>query len=125
MGVSWIMGKYNYWEHVVNDVKDWINDNPFDISEFRDKEQAAESLFDELYEEDCITGSGDNFYASEEECEEFLCHNINLIIDSLDEFNISRRDLIDEYRGGTLARYLDCIIRLYVLPTAINDALND
>ena len=119
------MEKYNYWKKVANDGECWMDrdGDPFDISQFSNREEAADWLFDELYAEDSITGNGGGFYDSESNCEEYLCHNIDLAFQACDEFCIGFKTLRSEYCKNTLARYLDCVIRCYVLMTAIYDAL--
>lgn len=119
------MNKYNYLEAITNDIECWMDreGDPFDISQFENREEAAEFLRDELWTEDDITGNGPDGYASEEECEEYLCHNWDLVIESFDTFGISASDLRAQYKKNNLARYIDCSVRLYVLDNAIESAL--
>ena len=119
------MNKYDYYIEVTNDIECWMNKDgdPFDLSQFENREEAAEYLHDELWAEDSITGNGPYGYTNEEECEEFLCHNLNLIIEAIDTYGISTSDLRAQYTVKKLARYLDCLVRLYVLPNAIEGAL--
>ena len=118
------MEKYNYWKEVANDVECWMDrDDPFDISQFSNREEAADWLFDELYAEDSITGNGTFGYATEEMCEEYLCHNLDLLIIACEEYDVSWKVAKVHYNNKQLARYLDCVIRCYVLMTAIYDAL--
>lgn len=121
------MEKYNYWKEVANDVYCWMDrdGNPLDISQFSNREEAADWLFDELYTEDSITGNGTFGYATEELCEEYLCHNLDLLIIACDEFDVSWKVAKVHYENKQLARYLDCTIRCYVLMTAIYNALTE
>lgn len=119
------MEKYDYYIEVTNDIECWIDNNDFDLSQFENREEAVEHLYDELWAEDSITGNGPHGYAKEEECEEYLCHNWDLILQAASEFDALRdpfqlRSYIDNHK---LARYLDCLVRLYVLPNAIEGAL--
>lgn len=119
------MEKYDYYIEVTNDVECWMDKDgdPFDLSQFEDREEAAEFLRDELWAEDDITGNGPDGYASEAECEEFLCHNWDLVIEGFDTFGVSIPDLRAQYKKNSLARYIDCFVRLYVLDNAIEEAL--
>ena len=122
------MEKYNYYREVANDIFNWmdVSGDPFPLTQFNNREEAAEWLYDELWSESEITGNGpDSFYADEEFCEECLCHNTDLIIDSCDEFCVDYTTLRQQYKKGQLARYLDCTIRCYVFMTAIYDALEE
>lgn len=121
------MDKYNYYIEVQNDVENWIelNDDLFNMSNFDNKDDAAEYLYDQMWDDNSITGNGPDGYADEYLCEEFLCHNLDLLIEAMREFDVmhdpfSIRSYIDNHR---LARYLDCTIRCYVLGQAIDRAL--
>lgn len=121
------MDKYDYYIEVTNDIECWMDKdgNLFDLSQFEDREEAAEFLRDELWAEDDITGNGPNGYADEYLCEEFLCHNLDLLIEAMREFDVmhdpfSIRSYIDNHR---LARWADCTIRCYILDNAIENAL--
>ena len=123
------MNKYNYLEEITNDIECWMDKDgdPFDISQFEDREEAKEFLYDELWTEEAITGNGPYGYASEEECEEFLCHNLDLLFNALFEFGELEESLLDDlhkhHKEKNLARWADCTIRCYVLDNAIEDAL--
>lgn len=117
------MDKYDYYCEVANDVENWLNYNNFDLSQFENREEAVEFLRDELWVEDDVTGNGPNGYAREEECEEFLCHNWDLVIEGFDTFGVSIPDLRAQYKKNSLARYIDCFVRLYILDNAIDAAL--
>lgn len=117
------MKKYDYYLEVTNDIENWMEWNEFDLSQFEDREEAAEYLNDILWTEDEITGNGSQFYANEEECEEYLCHNISLIIEACENFAVNYLELHKYYVQETLARCLDCTIRCYILPEAIEKAL--
>lgn len=121
------MNKYNYEAEVANDIQRWMDDNSFDLSSFSDVDEVAEYLFNELWAEDCITGNGPNGYADEYSCEEYLCHNLDLLLEAIQELDIMSdpfrlRSYIDNHR---LARYLDCTIRCYLLDKIIYNILND
>ena len=117
------MDKYDYYSEVANDIENWLEWNDFDLSQFKDREEAAEFLRDELWAKDDVTGNGPNGYASKAECEEFLCHNWDLVIEGFDTFGVSIPDLLAQYKKNSLARYIDCFVRLYVLDNAIESAL--
>ena len=100
------MEKYDYYIEVTNDVENWLDSNDFDLSQFENREEAAEFLRDELWAEDDITGNGPYGYTSEEKCEEFLCHNWDLVIEGFDTFGVSIPDLRAQYKKKNLARVL-------------------
>lgn len=119
------MNKYNYLEAITNDIECWMDKDgdPFDISQFKDRDEAAEFLNDELWDEDFITGNGGNYYDTEYQCEEYLAHNLGWIVIVCEEFGIDMENIIEHSHENDLARYLDCIIRCYLLAQAIDNAL--
>jgi hypothetical protein len=121
------MEKYDYYAEVTNDIENWLDFNDFDLSQFENREDAAEFLRGELWAEDDITGNGSYGYAAEEVCEEYLCHNLNLLFDALFEFGELEESLLDilhkHHKEKNLARWADCTIRCYVLDNAIERAL--
>lgn len=123
------MDRYNYLEKITNDIECWMDKDgdPFDISQFKDKEEAKEFLYDELWVEDAITGNGSYGYADEFLCEEYLCHNLDLLFEALFEFGEMEESLLDNIhkhiKEKNFARWADCTIRCYLLSEAIDKAL--
>ena len=123
------MNKYNYLEEITNDIECWMDKDgdPFDISQFEDRNDTIEYLYDELWGEDSITGNGNCWYDTESQCEEYICHNLNLLFDALFEFGELEESLLDDlhkhHKDKNLARWADCTIRCYVLDNAIESAL--
>lgn len=123
------MEKYNYLAEIANDIIIWMDENedPFDISQFDNRADAAEYLYDELWGEDSITGNGNYWYDTESQCEEYICHNLNLLFEALFEFGEMEETLLDDIHKYTkeksFARWADCTIRCYLLGNAIEKAL--
>lgn len=119
------MNKYNYLEAITNDIECWMDKDgdPFDISQFESRDEAAEFLNNELWDEDSITGNGGNYYDTEYQCEEYLTHNLGWIVIVCEEFGIDMEIIIEHSHENDLARYLDCTIRCYLLAQAIDNAL--
>ena len=70
------MEKYNYKEAIVHDIKEYIITNEIEID--LEDDEASNWLYDELWDEDSITGNGAFFYDTEEHCSEYICFNLNL-----------------------------------------------
>lgn len=123
------MEKYNYLQEIINDIEYWMDKDgdPFDISQFEDRDAAAEFLNEELWTEDSITGNGPYGYADEYFSEEYLCHNLDLLFEALfefGEFDIRFFEVIHNHiKEKDFARWADCTIRCYLLPQAIYEAL--
>lgn len=124
------MEKYDYREALTKDIKDWILTNGI----LRQAQQENWSydefydwLYDELWNQDSVTGNGAYYYDSEEKCAEYLCHNIDLIYEMAREFGLyeTADTLIKQYENKSLNRYFDCSVRCYLLGECIGNALEE
>lgn len=112
--------KYNYLEAVEDDVREYIKDN-VDLSDYSSKDELENYLSDELWVEDSVTGNASGSYTfSTWKAESYLCHNLDLLREALEDFGGDFSDAID--RG---AEACDVIIRCYLLGIAINEVLDD
>lgn len=120
------MNKYDYKKALVSDIKEYIKDNPnaVYIDPMVDDE-ISNYWYDVLWAEDCITGNGAFWYAKEDECEEFLTHNIDLALEACNEFGVDMKMLFEAAANGNAARYIDCTIRCYLLGECLEQALEE
>lgn len=109
------MEKYDYRAAIMQDILNYIHDNDVDWHD-------GFTLYDILFEEDSVTGNGYNFYDSEDNCAEYLCHNLDLYLEAAREF--------DSFPTGTTkwiyehpARTADATIRCYLLGECLDAAL--
>lgn len=118
------MENYDYRKAMVEDIKQYIKDNPHDFDEDEDVE---EYWYDALFEEDNVTGNGPYWYDTEDKCAEYLCHNIDLAYEAAREFGMDDEiiSIIKYYENHELARYLDCTIRCYLLGECLYTALEE
>lgn len=112
---------YDYRNAVLEDVKEYIN-NEIDLTEWKgDREGLEEKLNDDLWTADSVTGNGSGSYTfNTYEAEENICHNLDLLEEALDELGSDHGYLIDN--GAEAA---DVTIRCYLLGGAISEALDD
>ena len=124
------MEKYDYRRTITNDIKDWIvNDSDIleeEIEEGRD-DDIYNWIYDEIFDEDSITGNGTYYYGTEEFCSECLSGNFDLLYEAAHEFAIDDEIniLIQHYENKDLARYFDCTIRCYLLMDCIYQAIEE
>ena len=122
------MKKYNYEEAIINDLKDWLI-NETNILEQKDLnyEDLFESIYDEAFSIDSITGNGYDYYDTEDNCSKYLAGNIDLLYLATRDFCIDDdiNTLIKHYEDKSLARYFDCTIRCYLLGDCIGKVLED
>ena len=113
------MEKYNYFEAVKNDVLDYIKENEIKVTT-SNKDELADSLNDDLWANDSVTGNGSgSYFFNTWKAEEALCHNLDLLGEACEEFG-STADLL---KDG--AEACDVTIRCYLLPRAISEALDE
>lgn len=107
------MEKYEYWTAVVRDIKDVIFE--YDIDYSKDIETTYRELYDDLLNNDAVTGNGSGSYTCNRyKAEEYLAHNLSLAEEALAYFN-------KEFKGD--AEYLDVTIRCYLLGNALKKIL--
>lgn len=114
--------RYDYIEHMTEDVIDAIRESYTD-DEIRarlddDRDEFAQTLNDDLWIDDSVTGNASgSYYCNAWRAEEAIAHNWDLIADMIDEF-----DAADILRKGPEA--IDVSIRCYLLGQAIDAALD-
>lgn len=124
------MKKYDYKRAITDDIKDWIV-NETDIIEEGIKEDRDEDLYnwiyEEVFDEDSITGNGPYYYGTEDFCSECLSGNFNILYEAAHEFAIDDEVniLIKHYEDKDLARYFDCTIRCYLLIECVYAAVEE
>lgn len=112
---------YNYYEAVLNDVKDYI-DNEINLNEWEEKrEELEEELNETLFINDAVTGNGSGSYTFNTwQAEENLAHNWDVLAEALEEFGEDGTDILK--RG---AEAMDVTIRCYYLSQAIAEVLDN
>lgn len=115
------MERYDYLQAVIEDVKNEIINNydyKNEISE--DRDGFEQRLYDDLWACDSITGNASGSYTFNAwQAEEYLCHNLGLLQEALDEFGCGVTDIANG------AEYCDVTIRCYLLGQAIHIVLDE
>ena len=125
------MEKYDYRRAITDDVKDWlVNGGLFDVNgsyTYDGEFDLYNWIYDELFNEDSITGNGTYYYGTEEFCSNCLSDNFDLLYEAALEFDIGNEvnGLIKHYEQKDLARYFDCTIRCYLLSECIYKAVDE
>ena len=113
------MEKYNYFEAVKEDVKQYIEDHDVKVTT-SNREDLEQSLYDEMFISDSVTGNASGSYTFNTwQAEENICHNLDLLGEALKEFG----DGADYLEKG--AEACDVTIRCYLLGQAISEALDE
>lgn len=114
------MEKYNYLEAVTADVKQWLLENYEE--EFITGSEDYSTFYDEMINEDRITGNASGSYTFNRwQAEENLCHNMHLLACAANElgYNEIPREWLEN------AETADVIIRCYYLEKAIEKAMEE
>jgi len=112
------MEKYNYFEAVKEDVKAYIEEHDITVTE-DNKDELRESLYDDLFISDSVTGNASGSYTfSTWQAEENLCHNLDLLKEALEEFG-------DDCNILDSAESCDVTIRCYLLGQVISSVLDE
>jgi hypothetical protein len=115
------MEKYNYYEAIRDDIKNYIDNEEIKASDFADIDEIKDSLYDDLWTADSVTGNGSGSYTfNAYEAEENLCHNWELLEEACDEFCC---DMGDEVKRG--AEACDVTIRCYLLGQVLSEVIEE
>lgn len=117
------MEHYNYYEAVKDDVIEAIlKDEEFDPREDEARDDYAERLEDALWASE-VTGNGDYayYYSDEEDAIAAVMWNLDLCKEAYIDFGLDE-DAVDFMSS---IRAVDVTIRCYVLPSAIDAAINE
>ena len=116
------MEKYNYFEAVKEDVKQYIEDHDVKVTT-SNREDLEQSLYDEMFISDSVTGNASGSYTFNTwKAEENLCHNWELIEEVASEFGCEPI-VSSGYENGP--EWWDVTIRCYLLGSAIAEVLDD
>ena len=119
------MERYDYRKAIIKDIKDYIKDNPSDWADPTIIDDPFDYWYDILWAEDCVTGNGAYWYAKEDECEEYLAHNVELALEACEEYCVDMKTLFEAASMSEAARYIDCTIRCYLLGECLSQALEE
>nr|DAO22128.1 MAG TPA: hypothetical protein [Caudoviricetes sp.] len=114
-----IMERYDYLEAIKEDVLNYINENNIVVTS-ENRDEVEQDLNDTLFAYDGVTGNSSGSYTFNSwEAEENLCHNWELLCESLTEFGYDMSYL----ENGPEA--CDVTIRCYLLGQAISEVLDE
>ena len=116
------MEKYDYRQAVRDDILDYIKEHDIRVTN-DNREELETTLRDTLWANDSVTGNASGSYTFNAwKAEEYLCHNLDLLAEAIDEF------------GADAGTYKDCIesaetadvaIRCYLLTECLSSVLDE
>lgn len=109
------MEKYNYYSAIRADIERYLDENEIELNE-----DTFEDVYDELWDEDSVTGNGSgSYWMSTWDAEEALCHNFDTLIEAMDDLGYTGDTAISDPEGA------DVLIRCYMLRDVLSDLLFD
>ena len=115
---------YNYLEELKSDVKNYINEVASDYMDCEDMDELRDSLYDNLWDEDSVTGNGSGSYTfNREEAKKYVADNLDLMVDAYKEFD-SIEKLVNNLEDSDFET-IDVTIRCYLLSQALDEVLDD
>ena len=116
-------GGYDYMEAMVDDIKEWVEDN-IDATDFDDRDSLEEQLNDDLWADDSVTGNGSGSYTfNRAKAKEYVVDNMDLLGEVIQEFDIDAKTVGEKFIEQDW-EYFDVSIRCYLLGQAIGEALD-
>jgi len=116
------MEKYNYKEAVREDIRQYCIDNDIKVTA-DNREEIEESLFDDLFVSDSVTGNASGSYTfNAYQAEENLCHNHDLLREALEAFGYTNGLRYLDDKG---AEAEDVTIRCYLLAQCLSEVLDE
>ena len=115
---------YNYLEELKSDVKNYINEVASDYMDCEDMDELRDELYDNLWDEDSVTGNGSGSYTfNREEAKKYVSDNLDLMVEAYKEFNSIER-LVKDLEALDFET-IDVTIRCYLLSQALDEVLED
>ena len=115
---------YNYLEELKSDVRNYIKEVASDYMDCEDMDELRDSLYDNLWDEDSVTGNGSGSYTfNREEAKKYVADNLDLMVDAYKEFD-SIEKLVNNLEDSDFET-IDVTIRCYLLSQALDEVLDD
>ena len=114
------MATYDYRKVMYADIRNWINDN---VDDFSDWEDLYEKVYEDLWPEDSITGNGLDGYFDSDSAKAAVQSNWDLCREALEEF-CAPEEIGDKFLSKNWL-YLDTSIRCYLLGEMLAEVLED
>lgn len=115
---------YNYYEAMVEDIKDYINEN-INLSDYSDRDELEEKLNDKLFVEDSVTGNASGSYTfNSYTAMEYVTDNMDLLNEVVDD-GFAEEEEIGKLFLSESWETMDVIIRCYILGSCIQQALDE
>lgn len=111
---------YDYKKAMREDIREYLEENWEKGKRIEDADR--NTLHDDMFIADSVTGNGSGSYTfSSWKAEEYVCHNLDLLGEALDEFGIDGYSLREKMCG----EWADVTIRCYLLGQIENEIFDE
>lgn len=111
---------YDYKEAMRKDIRQYLEENWEEGKRIEDKDR--DTLYDDMFVDDGVTGNGSGSYTFDSfKAEEYVCHNLNLLGEALDEFCVDGNTLREKMSG----EWADVTIRCYLMGQLLDDVIEE
>ena len=115
---------YNYLEELKSDVRNYIKEVASDYMDCEDMDELRDELYDNLWDEDSVTGNGSGSYTfNREKAKEYVSDNLDLMVEAYKDLD-SIESLVDDLEALDFET-IDVTIRCYMLSQALDEVLED
>ena len=112
------MERYDYKSAMREDIRQYLKDNWEEGKRIEDEDR--DKLYDDMWVADEVTGNGSGSYTfSSYKAEEYVCHNLDLLGEALDEFCVDGNTLREKMCG----EWADVTIRCYLLGQIMDEVI--
>lgn len=112
--------KYDYEKAMAEDIRQWLEESGEYNGGISPSDRDA--IYDELFVNDSVTGNASGSYTCNAwKAEEYVCHNLDLLGEALDEFCVDGETLRKKMSG----EWADVTIRCYMLGRVLNKVIDE
>ena len=112
---------YDYREAMRNDIKDAIEG--YDLSSYEDLDEAYETIYEDLWIDDSVTGNGSGSYTfNRAQAREYVLDNMALVGEACKEFGVDAAILGQKFMEEDY-EYLDVTLRCFLLGEILSEII--
>ena len=119
---------YNYLEAVKDDVRNMLTSGEVDLTQYADKTDAYDMLYDALWIDDSVTGNGSGSYTFDRwQAKEYVTDSddgMETFREAVNEYGIPNDEIAVKFLDEDW-EYVDVTIRCYLLGEALGEVLNE
>ena len=118
------MAKYNYYDAIEEDIKNYIEESDLNLRN-SNRDELFEKIYDDMWISDSVTGNASGSYTFNRwVAEENLLHNWDLVGEALDEFGCEGKTICKKLKYQDF-EWFDVLVRCYLLGEVLSKVLDE